>query len=151
MSYCCYLIYNGQGRTYIGSTNNFKRRIRQHNNELVGGAKYTTANKTEEGWKPIIIIDGFEKITALSFEWRMKRKRNNKGKLKPAIGLNARIKNILEIFTEDQITSKSCKVSEIEKLIVNYSKEHCPQTEIDNFNTLSYSNIEFMEYQHSDS
>ena len=35
------------------------------------------------------------KSTALSLEWRMKKRRNLKGKLKPSYGLESRIRNIL--------------------------------------------------------
>jgi predicted GIY-YIG superfamily endonuclease len=55
-------------RLYIGYTTNFPRRIRQHNGEIVGGAK-----KTEKGrpWVPICQIKGFyDNSSALRFEWR---------------------------------------------------------------------------------
>ena len=42
-------------KTYIGSTTNFTRRIRQHNREICGGARYTAGNQ----WKPAIILSGF--------------------------------------------------------------------------------------------
>lgn len=45
-----YIIYNKQNnKTYIGSTNNFKRRISQHNNNEV----FSTKNKGP--WLPIYI------------------------------------------------------------------------------------------------
>ena len=123
--YLCYLLYNNDNKTYIGSTNDFKRRLRQHNGELVGGAKYTTAFKGEHGWSPIVKVEGFtDRCVALSFEWRMKKRRNNQNKLKPAKGLSARIINIFEIITEDQITQKSCKVSELEDLTIKIKEEY---------------------------
>jgi len=40
--YLVYLLVNSSNNcTYIGCTNNSIRRLRQHNGELVGGAKYT--------------------------------------------------------------------------------------------------------------
>ena len=39
-NYVCYILKCGN-YTYNGCTNNFKRRIRQHNGEIVGGAKCT--------------------------------------------------------------------------------------------------------------
>lgn len=49
-----YLISSGD-RTYIGVTTNLTRRIRQHNREIVGGAK-ATAGRT---WKLVMHIEGF--------------------------------------------------------------------------------------------
>ena len=40
-SWHVYLIFN-ENYTYIGATNNLKQRIRKHNGEIKGGAKYTT-------------------------------------------------------------------------------------------------------------
>jgi len=54
---------------YIGYTNNPKRRIRQHNCELVGGAKATKGYK----WKYCGLITNFrDNIEGLQLEWRLK-------------------------------------------------------------------------------
>lgn len=112
--FLCYLISNSEGRTYVGYTNNFRERIRRHNGEITGGAKYTTAHKGVKGWEPVAIVGGFhDKCLAMSFEWRMKRSLNSKGKLKPSSGLDARLKNIFDIIKLDKITSKSAPPSEI--------------------------------------
>ncbi len=112
--FLCYLIYNSEGRTYVGYTNNFRERIRRHNGEISGGAKYTTAHKGVNGWEPAAIVGGFhDKCLAMSFEWRMKRYLNSKGKLKPSSGLDARLKNIFDILKLDKITSKSAPPSTI--------------------------------------
>ena len=43
MDYYCYFLYNvSNKKNYIGITNNVTRRLRQHNKEIKGGAKYTT-------------------------------------------------------------------------------------------------------------
>jgi predicted GIY-YIG superfamily endonuclease len=77
--YLVYIIYNGK-QTYIGMTNNFLRRWRQHNGEIVGGARYTTSLGGE--WYPILIIDGFEsKREAMQCEWKLKRKRGVCGRI----------------------------------------------------------------------
>ena len=67
---------NGRGpSTYVGCTNNFPRRIRQHNCELVGGAKITSrAKKQGAHWVPLVFALGFiDNHEALSFEWHWKK------------------------------------------------------------------------------
>lgn len=46
-------------RSYVGITNNFERRIRQHRGEIKGGAKYTTGSKRGM-WLPLYTVTGFE-------------------------------------------------------------------------------------------
>ena len=64
-----YLIRNGE-YTYVGITNDLKKRIRQHNGEIKGGAKYTKDRGT--GWKYAIIVSGLTKSSAYSFEYKVK-------------------------------------------------------------------------------
>lgn len=71
----CYILRNTQPEytrsTYNGSTNNPKRRLRQHNGEITGGAKVTT--QKGGGWEYCAILSGFpDKINCLSCEWRIK-------------------------------------------------------------------------------
>lgn len=40
-----YILKCADGTLYTGITNNLERRIRQHNGELVGGAKYTRVRR----------------------------------------------------------------------------------------------------------
>lgn len=68
-----YIIYginsSNKKKYYIGYTNNPQRRIRQHNREIVGGAKSTIGYK----WKYCGIITNFrDKIEGLQIEWRLK-------------------------------------------------------------------------------
>jgi len=54
---------------YIGYTVNPQRRIRQHNREIIGGAKATIGYK----WEFCAIITNFrDKIEGLQLEWRLK-------------------------------------------------------------------------------
>lgn len=67
-----YLVYliKCDNLSYIGMTNDFTHRIRQHNQEIKGGAKYT---KKKKNWYPICIIDGFPDMrSACQCEWRLK-------------------------------------------------------------------------------
>ena len=48
-----------------------QKRIKKHNQELPGGAKYT--RMIGKGWKYICQVHGFKnKIDALKFEWAVK-------------------------------------------------------------------------------
>jgi putative endonuclease len=59
--------------SYVGYTVNRQRRIRQHNGELVGGAKYTSSRGP---WRMVMAIRGnglwWTRKAALSLEWRLK-------------------------------------------------------------------------------
>jgi predicted GIY-YIG superfamily endonuclease len=63
----CYCIQNSlKTKTYVGATNDFLRRLRQHNGEISGGAKSTKGYK----WEPIFHIVGFtDRHQLLRFEW----------------------------------------------------------------------------------
>lgn len=93
--YVVYLLRDSSsGRTYIGTTNDLERRLRQHNGEIKGGAKYTTARGGD--WRPMVVVRGFGmygKTYALRFEWRAKRDANNK----VISGLEARTKRMHEL------------------------------------------------------
>ena len=72
-NYVIYVLINTLHRkTYIGITNKPERRIRQHNGELVGGAKYTTSNKGDGQWIFYGFIKNVNKSTALSLEKKIK-------------------------------------------------------------------------------
>jgi structure-specific endonuclease subunit SLX1 len=73
-SLTCYcIISENNNRTYVGATNNFNKRIRQHNREISGGAKATSGYI----WRPFIIIKGFvTRNDLLSFEWHFKHVKN---------------------------------------------------------------------------
>jgi predicted GIY-YIG superfamily endonuclease len=70
--YVCYLLVSeSSNKTYIGITNHLSRRIRQHNGECSGGAKYTCQSRP---WKVYGYVSGFgeNKSLVLKFEWRWK-------------------------------------------------------------------------------
>lgn len=84
-------------RTYVGYTNNLEKRLRSHNGEISGGAKYTRGRK----WEVYGYIKGFEdRKSALSFEWHLKnpygKKRGGK------TGIEGRIDAIKEMRKRDK-------------------------------------------------
>ena len=99
-NWSCYIIEN-KGYTYVGVSNNVKKRLRAHNGEIKGGAKYTTSKGS--GWKHICVIHGFPtKIESMQFEWAVKHvaPRN-------AGGIENRIKKLYTVLNKDRWTSKS--------------------------------------------
>jgi len=96
----CYIIEN-KGYTYVGVSNNVTKRLRAHNGEIKGGAKYTTSKGS--GWKHICVIHGFPtKIESMQFEWALKHvpPRN-------AGGIKNRIKKLLILLHKEKWTSKA--------------------------------------------
>eukprot|EP00967_Tisochrysis_lutea_P156184 scaffold314173_cov46-Tisochrysis_lutea.AAC.1 len=62
--------------SYIGYTTNLYHRLRQHNGEISGGARYTTKIRlnTECSWHVHMYVSGFvDKREALRFEYRLDR------------------------------------------------------------------------------
>ena len=53
-SYFCYVICNSNNNTYNGYTTNLRRRIRQHNGIIKGGAR---ATRNRGIWKYLDILD----------------------------------------------------------------------------------------------
>jgi len=99
-NWVCYIIEN-RGYTYVGVSNNAEKRLRAHNGEIKGGAKYTTGKGP--GWKHICIIHGFPtKIESLQFEWALKHvpPRN-------AGGIRNRIKKLIILLHKEKWTSKA--------------------------------------------
>lgn len=74
--FCCYALEDSSHkRSYTGQTNNFERRLRQHNGELKGGARYTH-RKQKGSWTPLFRVTGFQTLRAvLQFEWAMKKRK----------------------------------------------------------------------------
>ena len=68
--YCYILHCCNNTRTYVGVTVSLKKRIRQHNGEIKGGARATTRSRP---WKYWCVWGPFDKRTALQLEWRLHR------------------------------------------------------------------------------
>lgn len=76
MTNFCYVLANGS-KTYVGYTTDPEQRLRKHNCEMSGGARYTTTYCIATGskWHFIMIIQGITDLTkpeALSLEWWLK-------------------------------------------------------------------------------
>jgi predicted GIY-YIG superfamily endonuclease len=78
-SHYCYILASTvhPRATYNGYTNRLSRRLRQHNREIVGGARSTSRNGP---WKYIAILtaSGFTQTTALSLEWHLRYPTNRR-------------------------------------------------------------------------
>lgn len=97
--YYCYIIANETDRTYNGYTTNLKRRLRQHNGELCGGAR---ATHNRGPWRYIAIITSPGWIStscAMKHEWSIKyptRKRPRPKEFNGALGRLKSLKYALE-------------------------------------------------------
>lgn len=95
-----YIIKN-RNCTYAGVSPTPMKRLRQHNGEIKGGAKYTTS--VGLGWEHVCLVTGFQdKIQALQFEWAVKHAHpRNAG------GIENRIKKLYHICNKERWTSKA--------------------------------------------
>jgi predicted GIY-YIG superfamily endonuclease len=95
-----YLIYN-KNYTYAGVSPDPIKRLRKHNGEICGGAKYTTSKGS--GWKHMCIVSGFNtKIESMQFEWAIKHVAPRK-----AGGIKNRIKKLYILLNKERWTSKA--------------------------------------------
>ena len=118
-NWCCYIIRNKRC-TYIGSTNNETRRLRQHNCEITGGAKYTRSRGA--GWTHVCLIKGFkEHNDVLKFEWALKH-------VSKSHGIDNKIKN-LSILLNKQFWTKSSPDSTNYELEIQWIDDTCRPTE----------------------
>jgi len=97
-----YIIYHlPTGATYAGVSPDPVRRLRMHNGEICGGAKYTTSKGP--GWVHVCLVSGFPtKQNYMQFEWSIKHVAPlNVG------GLESRLRKLGILFRKEQWTSKS--------------------------------------------
>lgn len=89
-------------KTYVGITNDLKKRIRQHSGELVGGAKSTSGKGL---WHYVCVISGFPTDTlARQFEWALHHCKPRR------YGVIGRIKSLQELLAKAKWTSKADRV-----------------------------------------
>ena len=100
-SWSCYCLQSNSNTTYIGSTIDPDRRLRQHNREIVGGAKATGRS---EGWKRICLVTGFpDERSALQFEWKWK----NLSKQRKGSPLERRLEALERLLNSEHSTQQS--------------------------------------------
>ena len=106
--YCCYLLRSGSSRrTYIGITNNLSRRIRMHNGEIKGGAKYTRLGRP---WFVAAFVSGFRtQRETLMFEWAWKHWKRRGG---PA-GLARRREGLRAVVSRERWTKQSPAAADV--------------------------------------
>lgn len=81
VSWSVYLLVSGN-RTYVGSTTDPHRRLRQHNGEIVGGARATRGKK----WELYVWVSGFENRSS-ACRWEKLVKMRARGKIPRCIAL----------------------------------------------------------------
>jgi len=107
----CYILRNSfepdTNRTYNGYTVNPAHRIRQHNQQIKGGAMYTK-KWGNQSWEIYVLICGFpDNHNALQCEWKIKhpaRKRKRPSVYNSPAG---RVMGLAEILRGERWTSKS--------------------------------------------
>lgn len=68
----CLVSQTSPNQTYVGVTNNWTRRIRQHQGFIKGGAVRTRAHRP---WGVLFHVAGLTKTEALQLEWAIKHRR----------------------------------------------------------------------------
>ena len=104
--------------SYVGMTNDIFKRLRQHNGEISGGAKYTSKR---DQWYPVLIIDGFQDMkSAMQCEWRLKRGKK---------GVMGRIKYLNYFLTNNERWTSKSNIIKEQNLTYYLDTDY-----IDNFN-----------------
>ena len=111
-SYYVYLLESTKKSTYIGATIDLNRRLRQHNKEIQGGAKYTGSRVSKgETWKRIAYVSGFPTWqAALQFEWRWKQL-SRKKHLQYKTPMNRRFLALNHLLSLEKSTEKAVPYS----------------------------------------
>jgi predicted GIY-YIG superfamily endonuclease len=95
-----YIIQN-KGCTYAGVSPDPVKRLRKHNGEISGGAKYTQSKGP--GWTHVCLVHGFQtKNQALQFEWAVKHVPP-----RDSGGLFNRLKKLFVVLNKNKWTSKA--------------------------------------------
>jgi predicted GIY-YIG superfamily endonuclease len=104
--YFCYIISNLNDLTYNGYTTNLKRRIRQHNGIIKGGAK---ATKNKDPWTYLAILTSCDWdciSVAMQHEWSIKYPTRCRPRPKHYNGELGRLNSLEHVFVHMQ--KKNC-------------------------------------------
>jgi predicted GIY-YIG superfamily endonuclease len=112
--YLCYMIATrGYTHTYVGITHDMKKRLRQHNGEIVGGAKATSRF---HDWEVAFYVTGFgSKNEVLSFEWRMHHPDGKRKKDRSYFGVLGRVRGLLETLIQNRFEERDFLLHATEK------------------------------------
>jgi predicted GIY-YIG superfamily endonuclease len=110
----CYIIYDVNDCTYNGYTVNFARRIRQHNKEIKGGARFTSCRGP---WSYLVQIESeqFTKNIALSFEWSVKYPTNKRPRPRIYNGAQGRLQSLPFVFANPKFKDYKITVKVIDR------------------------------------
>ena len=126
----CYILRNRNEQykhlTYNGSTNHPKRRLRQHNEEISGGARATHGKG--QSWEIYALLTGFvDHQNALSCEWRIKHPSGRPGAREARYrGPIGRIRGLNDILGLERWT-KQCTVNNCDCQYTLYVAEDMEQ------------------------
>lgn len=118
------LVTDDLNATYVGATIDPDRRLRQHNGEIKGGARATTARSSAgRKWQRVCYLSGFpDNHAALQFEWRWKslsRRKDVEGRT-----LMRRLKALKILMELDRPTSRAQLYSSyVTPLQIHWSEE----------------------------
>ena len=123
--YLCYILISTtapRGRTYVGITNDLTRRLRQHNGELVGGAR---ATRTGRPWECLLTVEGFgTQQQSLQFEWMWKHmatpKQQQQQQQYPRYGPKARLSKLHSLLQKERWTEKAPLAASIPLVVTVY-------------------------------
>jgi len=98
--------------SYVGVTNDMRRRLRQHNGVIKGGARYTRKGNK---WKILFLVTGLpDRKTALQLEWRLHRRSSGVGPNPFGHSTAARRAwKLYSAFQMERFTTKAPKTSEL--------------------------------------
>jgi predicted GIY-YIG superfamily endonuclease len=106
--YFCYILTTANCEsTYNGYTINLKRRLRQHNGELTGGAK-ATKKKGKWGYIAVMTCPTWTAVRAMQHEWTIKYPTRRKPRPREFQGAKGRImslKKVCEQIPSDEETT----------------------------------------------